>query len=51
MLIKTSEKTTAAEHQRLFLERCTLAEVNIADEFTRLAKTRAMAETPMESLR
>ena len=48
MLIKTNEKTTAA---KLFLESYTLAEVNTADEFTRLGKARAMAETPITSLR
>lgn len=51
MLIKTLEKMTAAEHQRLFLERCTPAEANTADEFTHLAKIRATVEMPMESLR
>ena len=44
MLIKTSEKTTAI---RLFLESYTLAEANMADEFTRLAKAGTMAEMTM----
>ena len=50
MLIKTSEETIEAKLRSL-VELCTPAEVNIADEFTRLGKARAMAEMLMESLR
>ena len=50
MLIKTSEETIEAKLISL-VELCTLAEVNIADEFTRLAKARETVETPTTSLR
>ena len=48
MLIKTSEKTTAA---RRLKEHYTPAEVNIVDEFTRLGKARATVEMTTKSLR
>lgn len=51
MLIKTSEKMTAAAQLRRFLEHYTPAEANTADEFTRLGKARATVEMPTKSLR
>ena len=48
MLIKTSEKTTAVKH---LVEHYILAEANIVDEFTRLAKAGITVEMTIMSLR
>ena len=50
MLIKTLEKMTAARRLKRFLEHCTLAEVNIKDGFTRLAKAETTVEMTIRSL-
>lgn len=50
MLIKTSEETIEAKLRSL-VELCTQAEVNIVDEFMRLAKAGITVEMTIMSLR